>query len=182
MRKPRFKARPDAEVAFYHCVSRIVDRAYKLGELEKEVFLRILRQYEAFCGVRVITYCIMSNHFHVLVEVPKRPGLLPSDQELFAKLEALYSCHGLAAVRQNWDQLAALKDPDPLSALRESFFTRMWDLSEFMKSVKQRFSQWYNGQNKRRGTLWEERFRSVLLEGTSQALMPVAAYADLNPI
>jgi hypothetical protein len=30
--------------------------------------------------------------------------------------------------------------------------------------------------------LWEERFRSVLVEGTSQALSVMAAYIDLNPV
>jgi putative transposase len=29
-----------------------------------------MRLYEAFCGVRVLSYWVMSNHFHLLVEVP----------------------------------------------------------------------------------------------------------------
>jgi hypothetical protein len=58
----------------------------------------------------------------------------------------------------------------------------MWDVSVFMKLLKQRFSQWYNGRNGRKGTLWEERFRSVLVEGAGQALGAVAAYIDLNPV
>jgi hypothetical protein len=36
--------------------------------------------------------------------------------------------------------------------------------------VKQRFTQWFNGRHRRRGTLWEDRFRSVLVEGKGQAL------------
>jgi hypothetical protein len=30
--------------------------------------------------------------------------------------------------------------------------------------------------------LWEERYKSVLVEGDEKALMTVAAYIDLNPI
>jgi hypothetical protein len=58
----------------------------------------------------------------------------------------------------------------------------MWDVSAFMKLVKQRFTQWYNGRNGRRGTLWEERFRSVLVEGRGPGLGAMAAYIDLNPV
>jgi hypothetical protein len=32
----------------------------------------------------------------------------------------------------------------------------------------------------RNGTLWEERFKSVLVEGDEKALMTIAAYIDLN--
>ena len=31
-----------------------------------------MRKAEAFSGVRVLTYAVMSNHFHLLVEVPER--------------------------------------------------------------------------------------------------------------
>ncbi|MDF1753979.1 MAG: hypothetical protein P1U89_14445 [Verrucomicrobiales bacterium] len=48
--------------------------------------------------------------------------------------------------------------------------------------TKQRFSQWYNLRNDRRGTLWEERYKSVLVEGSQEALMTMAAYIDLNPV
>jgi hypothetical protein len=32
------------------------------------------------------------------------------------------------------------------------------------------------------GTLWEGRFKSVLVEGTGQTLSTMAAYIDLNPV
>jgi hypothetical protein len=60
----------------------------------------------------------------------------------------------------------------------------MGDVSHYMKSLKQRFTQWFNRtrQSRRKGTLWEERFKSVLVEGTVEALSTVAAYIDLNPV
>jgi len=75
MRTVRFKADKDQDQAYYHCVSRVVDRRFVLGEVEKERFVKIMRNYEDFCGVRILTFCVLSNHFHVLLEVPKRPGL-----------------------------------------------------------------------------------------------------------
>jgi hypothetical protein len=66
--------------------------------------------------------------------------------------------------------------------LRASLLKRMGDVSEFMKTVKQRFSVWYNHTHQRYGTLWAERFKSVLVEDESHALATVAAYIDLNPV
>src|SRR5512138_1207156 len=51
-----------------------------------------------------------------------------------------------------------------------------------MKLLKQRFTQWYNGRAKRKGTLWEERFKSVLIDGAGESLVATAAYIDLNPV
>ena len=62
--------------SFYHVVSRVVDRRMVFGARENEVFRKILRNLEAFTGVRVVTYCLMSNHFHLLLDVPDR-GALP---------------------------------------------------------------------------------------------------------
>jgi hypothetical protein len=66
-------------------------------------------------------------------------------------------------------------------AFRERYFRRMWDLSQFMKTLKQRFTSWFNRQHGRKGTLWEERFKSVLVED-GHAARTTAAYIDLNPV
>jgi hypothetical protein len=58
-------------MAHYHCISRVVNREFVFGDVEREQFVQFMREYEAFCGVRVLTYCILSNHFHILVEVPE---------------------------------------------------------------------------------------------------------------
>jgi hypothetical protein len=56
----------------------------------------------------------------------------------------------------------------------------MGDVSIFMKELKQRFSSWYNRRRGRRGTLWEERYKSLLVEGEEKTLMTMAAYIDLS--
>ena len=57
----------------------------------------------------------------------------------------------------------------------------MSDLSAYMKIVKQRFTQWFNKKHARRGTLWEDRFKSTLVED-GHAARVVAGYIDLNPV
>jgi hypothetical protein len=58
----------------------------------------------------------------------------------------------------------------------------MGDVSAFVKTLKQRYSMSYNARHKRSGTLWEERFKSVLVENAEGAKAAVAAYIDLNPV
>ena len=52
MRQPRLEAPPDLPVAYYHCVSRVVDRQFVLGDAEREQFVKLLRVCEQFCGLR----------------------------------------------------------------------------------------------------------------------------------
>jgi len=66
--------------------------------------------------------------------------------------------------------------------LRTGLLARMGDVSVFMKELKQRFSKWYNKQHNRFGTLWAERFRSLLVEDQPGPVQAVAAYVDLNPV
>ena len=178
MRTARLKARPDAPTAYYHCISRIVDRRFIFGDREKEHFVKLMRLYEDFSGVRVLTYVVMSNHFHILVEVPKRPETMPSQAELLQRIEALHSplyAQNLRALLSSMNEADAKKHLD-------GYWKRMYDVSWFIRMVKQRFSQWYNIRKDRCGTLWEQRFKSVLVEGTGQVLAAMAAYIDLNPV
>ncbi len=182
MRRARLKAPRHHDVAYYHCISRVVDRQFFFGEVEKEQFVALMREYEAFCGVRIVTFCVMSNHFHVLVEVPKRPEGPMSDNELLGKVERLSGVAGRGTTRQMLEQLRRQGHDKAAEEYKEPFLARMWDVSWFMKLLKQRFTQWFNHERGRKGTLWEERFKSVLVEGAGHSLATMAAYIDLNPV
>ena len=171
----------EAKPAIYHCVSRVVDRALRLGPAEKEEFVRRMRALEAFCRVRVLTFCVMGNHFHVLVEVPERPEKDPGDGELIEHLGTLYGGRKLAEIRWQLEQYRGQGNHAAAEALRQRYLRRMWDLSVYMRELKQGFSRWFNGRHGRRGYLWEDRFKSVLVED-GQAARVVAAYIDLNPL
>ena len=185
----------------YHVVSRVVDRRKVLGHHEKEHFRRLMRGYERFTGCRVLAYCVMGNHFHLMLEVPPHPdaGLAPDslDRNVFAdRLAGIYPAAEVAEVLKRLDvaleavEVANGAVPEAhLEALRVRataeiagpFLDRMHDLSEFMKGLLQRFTRWFNRRHQRSGTLWEERFRSVIVEG-GVASRTVAAYIDLNPV
>jgi REP element-mobilizing transposase RayT len=57
----------------------------------------------------------------------------------------------------------------------------MYDLSEFMKTLLQGFTRWFNRMHERSGTLWEERYKSVIVQ-SGDAARTIAAYIDLNPV
>jgi REP element-mobilizing transposase RayT len=137
-----------------------------------------MHRLASFCGISILTYALMANHFHLLCEVPAPRAL--SDQELLARLEGLYGPERRRALQRVLEgetpggQLAA-------AALRQACQARMFDASSFLKELKGRFAQWYNQRHGRFGALWAERFKSVLVEeGT--ALTAVALYIDLNPV
>jgi beta-glucosidase len=75
--------------AVYHVISRTAYQRYSLGDGEKEMFVRMMRRQAEFCGVEVLAYCVMSNHFHLLVKVPYVERI--SDEELIRRYRLMYS-------------------------------------------------------------------------------------------
>ena len=182
VRQGRMKAPGSPAYAFYHCMSRIVDRRFLLEEPERDQFEKFMDEYAQFCGVTVINHSVMSNHFHLVLLVPKAPEIPLSDEELLSRIEGLSGGPGSKATRQQLEWFRQREQHDAAEALRQRFLVRMWDLSSFMKSLKQRFTQWYNKTHGRVGTLWEGRFKSVLVQSEGEALAAMAAYIDLNSV
>ncbi len=77
--------------ALYHCISRVVDRDFKFGDEEREVFVQMMRRYEKFCGVQVLSHCVMSNHFHILVKVPPECEREIDEAEIVERMKSVYS-------------------------------------------------------------------------------------------
>jgi putative transposase len=150
---------------------------------DKEVFRKILRNQEAFTGVRVVTYCLMTNHFHLLLEVPDRETLVPLDEEgLLDLLPLLYDEMTVEGVRQELKRAREAGDNAWHGEILARYERRRGDLSRFVNELKQRVTLYMNKRLDREGTLWEGRFKSVLVEDGEAALMTVAAYIDLNPV
>lgn len=167
--------------AIYHCMTRVVNGERLFEAREKEMLRKMLWQVADFSGVEILTYCVMSNHFHVLVRVPDAQQI--DDRELMRRYKVLYpkpTKYQAESAKQM--ELCLSGGGEEADAIRTKLLARMADVSEFMKAVKQRFSVWYNRNHRRYGTLWAERFKSVLVEGRGNALQTMAAYIDLNPV
>ncbi|MCB4203764.1 transposase [Deferribacterales bacterium Es71-Z0220] len=150
------------EEAWYHLISRTVGGEFYFNDVEKEKLVNIIKYFSKIYFVKVIGYCVMSNHFHLVIK-----SELPSSytkQDILKRLNMLYP------KRKDFSD-------EEIKKHREKFS----DISEYMKSIKLTFSRWFNKLHDRKGYLWGDRFKSVLIE-SGEALVNTIAYIDLNPI
>ena len=126
--------------AVYHCMTRIVNKERLIEGFAREVLRKQLWQVADFSGVEVLTYCILSTHFHVLLGVPDRERVEVSDAELMRRYRVLYPKpmkYQQAEAKVMEMQLA--KGGEEREVIRRQLLGRMHDVSEYMKSLKQRF-------------------------------------------
>ena len=55
------------ETNCYHVMSRTAGGEMLFDDVDKEAFGRIMRRLERFAGVEVLTFCMLDNHFHLLL-------------------------------------------------------------------------------------------------------------------
>ena len=166
------------------------------GEEEKRHFVKLMKAYAGFCGVSLVSWCVMDNHFHMLVAVPEKTGEEVPEEVVLKRMAMIYNAREMKEFRKMLD---ACGTADGRRSMLLPYTRRMGDLGLFMKTLKQRFTQWFNRKHQRKGTLWEDRYRSTIVEyqgyskpvtGTgreaaevkSHAARVVAAYIDLNPV
>ena len=148
--------------SYYHCISRVVDRRFILGDTEREHFVALMRKLEAFHGMRVVTYCVMSNHFHLLIEELDQELVKSLDSEsILNRIAFLYDSSSVRSVDEELQRAKDSNNTEWEADILDRYRCRMGDLACFMKELKQRFSQWYNRNNGRKGTLWEDRYKSA---------------------
>ena len=177
MRRKRVKVEGGG---YYHLMSRCALKQFLLGEDDKRAFVSMLHRIAAFSGIEVLTYCVMSNHFHVLVHVPRSEA--PDEEELLTRVAFLYGHERSNDMRQRWHGYRNAKLDAALIKEQSQLRKRMGDISPFMQILKQRFTIWYRAHHEgHEGTLWQGRFSSTLVEGGG-SLAAVAAYIDLNPV
>ena len=171
----------------YHVMSRTAGGEMVFGEVEKEAFRRLMWRMAKFSGVEVLTYAVMGNHFHLLAKVPERAKFLKrfegegGEAKLLEHLALLYSKAYIGGVKAELARVRVAGRGAEAEAILETFRRRFCDLSIFVKELKERFSRWFNKHHGRRGTLWMDRFKSVLVED-GEALRTMALYIDLNPV
>ena len=183
----------EADDYCYHVMSRTTGGDFLFGAGEKEALRKIMWRMANFCGVKLLTYCVMDNHFHMLVRVPSqqaflrrfedRVGEVPGAGEarLLDHLSILYSKSYVQHMREEIAWMREQGMEEDVAKFLQKYKNRFCDLSLFVKQVKERFSRWYNKKHSRRGTLWMDRFKSVLVEN-GEALQTMATYIDLNPV
>lgn len=177
MRKPRIKIEGEG---YYHLVSRCCLKQLLFTKTDKDMFVKIMRRAEFFCGVEILSYCVMDNHFHILVHVPATREI--SEKTLLERCRVLYGEEKFAPVKKRWKELREKKMDAVVEIEQNRYRARMGDITPFMQTLKQRFATWMREAHGYEGTIWQGRFGSTLIDGSRETLSTVAAYIDLNPI
>ena len=162
VRLPRIKP---VNGGFLHVYNRIAGFPgdFPFGPAEKERFIRLLRRLDDYYTVDVLSFQVMSNHFHLVLHTPDAP---PSPEETCRRYAAYY--HGE-------------KKLHPESRRCQEIAERLTDVSWFMRDLQQQFSRWFNKQHGRRGALWAGRFKSTVLED-GLAVWDCMKYIAMNPV
>jgi REP element-mobilizing transposase RayT len=177
MRQPRIKAEP-GEDAIYNLGDTMVGGEYLLeGSDEKRAYIDSMNRCAKFFSISILEYNIMDNHTHMIVFAPGKIEL--ADEELLNRLKDYYGeKHRNARQFEKAMQFGG----SVLGDLRKNYMDRIGNISEFKKSHKIIFTDWYNRRHKRRGTLCTERFDSALAEDNLQTRLNISGYITLNSV
>ncbi len=169
---------------FYHCISRCVRRGWLCGldavsgrsfeHRRAWVESRLLMLTEVFC-VEVYGYAVMSNHYHVVINVDPKGVNEWSDEEVTRRWLRLSPAKGDDGAERKAQALLA--DDERLGEIR----TRLGSLSWFMRYLNEPIARWANREDRCTGRFWEGRFKSIALLDEA-AILACMAYVDLNPI
>ncbi len=139
---------------------------YPFDDVAKEKLAKLFREWSEYFTVEPIAYQVMGNHYHLVCYAPGRGEML-SASDAAERHNRFYGGkkHKLAA-----------DDPD-CARIAE----RMRDISAFVGQIQQVFSSWFNRTRpgRRRGSLWADRFKAVILERET-ALFNCIAYVEMN--
>lgn len=150
------------EPSVYHVISRTALDGLPFKDEDKEYMLKLIKKWSKIFFVEVLGFAIMGNHFHLVVRV--YPEHMVSDEEVKERYRELYggSCYfGGSSFK--------------------GFKKKLCSLSWYVKELKQGFSRYFNKKYSRRGTLWGDRFKSLLVED-GLTLVNLLAYVDLNAV
>jgi hypothetical protein len=143
-------------------MSRTALEGYPLGDIEKDFMLDLIKRYSALYFVEILGFCLMRNHFHLLVKV--LPEYKFTDEDIKTRYVSFYGDDRVFSEGQ-------------IPSLR----VKLSNLSEFMREIKVGFARYYNRRHNRRGYFWGDRFKSVIVD-KGETLVNCLAYIDLNPL
>jgi hypothetical protein len=143
-------------------MSRTALDGFPLGDIEKDFMLDLIRRYAALYLAEILGFCLMGNHFHILVRM--FPEHKFTDEDILKRYVDFYGNERIFA-----------------EGLVPSLREKLSSLSEFMREIKVGFARFYNRRHNRRGYFWGDRFKSVIVEN-GETLINCLAYIDLNPL
>ena len=176
---PRTKRRwVSQECGSFHIISRLAGNNNLFTIEEKEYLLTLMERLAAGFFIRIHSFCIMGNHFHILATGMELEAQMATTEELLRRYKLIYGKD--AEPPQGSYESSGNINPDAdggIQRLRD----RLGSVSRFVQELKQTFSRWYNKKHDRKGYLWGGRFKGVIVyQGEAQLIC--GSYIDLNPV
>ena len=189
-RVARVEAFAPDEIATIHVMNRVVRRCFLMGideltgknyDHRKAWIEKELKRLAAGFGIDLLSFAILSNHFHLILR--SRPDVV----ETWDDTEVARRWWLLCPVRKSADGGAAEPSEPELNSIRfdadkvKTIRSRLSDISWWMRLLCQRIAQKANAEEEISGKFWQNRYRAVRLID-DEAILACAAYVDLNPI
>lgn len=161
---------------FYHVMNRCVRRSFLCGldpvskkdfSYRKTWILSRLKSLASIFAIEICAFAIMSNHFHVVLNVDCEKANSWCENEVFMRWKSLCP--------KNAESCQYL--PGKISQWRE----RLSSVSWFMKFLNEFIAKAINAEDGVSGHFWEGRFKSQALLD-QQAVLSAMVYVDLNPV
>jgi len=159
MGRPYRQKNPPTQETCYHVWTQVVQQKFCIDPQDKERFLEILNILRETYFVEILNCKIMDNHVHLTLKV--HVPLNVTVEELERRFKNLYPNRKF----------------HPEKA--EEYKAKWGDLSEFMKSLNERFAKYMNKKHGWKGHFWAERFKSSILRD-EDAILNCLSYVDLN--
>ena len=177
------------DTPYYHCISRVVRRAFLCGfdqatqqdfEHRRQWMLDRLAEIDAVFCIDICAYAIMSNHYHLVLFINKKQVDNLTDMEVIERWRTIYTGPDIIQRFMNGEKLSK-EHHELISEIVEKWRERLEDISWFMKSLNECIARKANLEDSCTGHFWEGRFKSQALLD-EQALLTCMAYVELNPI
>lgn len=166
----------------HHILNRIAHQVYFLGDAERDDFVKIFRRCAEYCGIQLLAWCMMTNHFHLMIHLPE--PIHVDESEVLRRYGVLKGPYEQAHIESQisiWRTQGAVGEAQIEEWLGRQR-CRMYDVGEFMKLAKQWFTEEYNRRNGHVGTLWECAYHDKPVKMTINDMSRRMAYIHLNPI
>ncbi len=157
--------------AWYHLYSRVAAFKGEYPLLEAVPMHRLIdtiRHFSAIYFCEVAAFCVMGNHYHLVVKFDRSRTV--DREELRARARLMYPGKTSQARLDLWTE-----------ADWEHYRLRLFDVSEYMRNIQSAFARWFNRSYQRHGRFWADRFKSVYL-ADPKAVLDCMLYVELNPV
>lgn len=173
----------------YHCTSRCVRSSFLCGfdkhtQTDYDHRRRWLEQRlwlaaSAYC-IKLCSYAIMHNHYHVVLFVDREQALKLTDKEVIERWNMLHVLPAL--VKKAYEEVKLTEGEEKLvQTTIAEWRERLYSIESFMKDINWYIAKKSNKEDGVTGHFWDGRYRSQSL-ADEIGLLSAMVYVDLNPV